>query len=550
MGTDCSLYLAYKVGAVMRMPYKLNSLLSSRSVWESLAEERGIEIDFNFFEVYKATAAMYDTEADKLTEKLDKFGKKVETIDDIHKTGAKFSSNQMSILEKEREKTISTMRETQKSRDIVRAKREIIEYTLFQKLLNLPNFVSMESNSNSGLIGIFNYTLKTETSNQNTISLNQIYDKFGCLHANTRLVSGGKHSPHYTSQMASLESRMLRVVEDELFDLDVDQISAPSLFSSFISEVLYGQQTNMSDFSQAASNLPISSFDCLASLYSTFVAARMKSPSEIFFSFGEDYSKKTDRYSKIMSLLSLANQGQPTDEQFEKQLQIHRSILDKLNVTYRMIELNPKQMEPSAYRSVAIELKSSNNDNRDLWVPYTRINHKRDFVTSKLAIYYEERVPDESQLIKYKKKFSHSIDSKADLRSLFEVMILKNATSSSSIAIPDALVKYFKNQTVIEPQDKFLYAGRHAPGLAYGEKTYSIKKFNWPGYENDEILSRQTAKEIAEISEIFLENDDDFDIDEHFVDKQQGNWDPYDTREPPSERKQKEGRSSGSNISF
>lgn len=86
--------------------------------------------------------------------------------------------------------------------------------------------------------------------------------------------------------------------------------------------------------------------------------------------------------------------------------------------------------------------------------------------------------------------------------------------------------------------------------MAYGEKTYSIKKFNWPGYENDEILSRQTAKEIAEISEIFLENDDDFDIDEHFVDKQQGNWDPYDTREPPSERKQKEGRSSGSNISF
>merc|ERR1712131_551302 len=123
--------------------------------------------------------------------------------------------------------------------------------------------------------------------------------------------------------------------------------------------------------------------------------------------------------------------------------------------------------------------------------------------------YYEERVPDESQLIKYKKKFSHSIDSKADLRSLFEVMILKNATSSSSIAIPDALVKYFKNQTVIEPEDKFLYAGRFAPGLAYGEKVGSIKKFNWPGYEIEEIQSRQAQRDIAEQSEIFLDNDDD-----------------------------------------
>ena len=43
-----------------------------------------------------------------------------------------------------------------------------------------------------------------------------------------------------------------------------------------------------------------------------------------------------------------------------------------------------------AYRSVAIELKSPELGR---WIPYTRINHKRDYITSKLAIYYEDDVP-------------------------------------------------------------------------------------------------------------------------------------------------------------
>ena len=358
--TDCALYLAYKTGTVMRMPFQLNSILSSRPRWENLAKERGIKIDFDFFEVYSTTVAIYDNEIDGFDKKLgmkipreihpnynlDKYGSTVDSINDIHKTEKKISSNQMEALQKERERTISKMRQTQKSRDIVKAKREIIEYTLFQKLLNIPNFVSMESNSNSGLIGLYNQSPNAD-SNSTRIDLDAIYEKFGCLHANTRLVSGGRHSPHYTGQIARLESQMHRKIEDELYDLNVEQISTPSLFSSFISEVLYGHQNNMSNFSQAASNLPVSSFDSLGSLYSTFVAARMKSQSGIFFNFGEDYSRKSEKYSKTMSLLSLARQGQSTDKQFDKQLEIHRNILDKLNLSYRIVELSPKQMEPS-----------------------------------------------------------------------------------------------------------------------------------------------------------------------------------------------------------
>ena len=72
--TDCALYLAYKTGTVMRMPFQLNSILSSRSRWENLAKERGIKIDFDFFEVYSTTAAMYDNEIDGFDRKL---GKKI-----------------------------------------------------------------------------------------------------------------------------------------------------------------------------------------------------------------------------------------------------------------------------------------------------------------------------------------------------------------------------------------------------------------------------------------------------------------------------------------
>ena len=39
---------------------------------------------------------------------------------------------------------------------------------------------------------------------------------------------------------------------------------------------------------------------------------------------------------------------------------------------------------------MAIELKSPELGR---WIPYTRINHKRDYITSKLAIYYEDDVP-------------------------------------------------------------------------------------------------------------------------------------------------------------
>ena len=68
--TSCALYLAYKNGAVMRMPFQLASILSGRSRWESLAKERGIEIDFDFLQAYQSSTAMYDTEIDKFTEKL------------------------------------------------------------------------------------------------------------------------------------------------------------------------------------------------------------------------------------------------------------------------------------------------------------------------------------------------------------------------------------------------------------------------------------------------------------------------------------------------
>ena len=51
---------------------------------------------------------------------------------------------------------------------------------------------------------------------------------------------------------------------------------------------------------------------------------------------------------------------------------------------------------------------------------------------------------DKSQHIQYKKKFLYSVDSKADLSILFEMILLKNAITESSIAIPDALTKYFK----------------------------------------------------------------------------------------------------------
>ena len=281
------------------------------------------------------------------------------------------------------------MRETQKSRDIVRAKREIMEYTLFQKLLNLPNFTSLESHSNAGLIGLFEKTQRTSAS-QKDLQIDDIYEKFGCLHANTRFVSGGKHSPHFAGPIARLESQMCRLIEDELFDHGVDQISTPSLVSSFISEVLYGHQNNVVHFNKGATNLPLGSYDSLASLYSAFIAARMRYPSNIFFNIGEEFSKKTGRYSKMMSLVSFAQEGQQTDEQFKKQIEIHKTILDKLNLSYRILELNPKQMDPTAYRSVSIEIKPSGHDK---WIPYTTINHKSDYVTSKLSIYYEEDVP-------------------------------------------------------------------------------------------------------------------------------------------------------------
>ena len=95
---------------------------------------------------------------------------------------------------------------------------------------------------------------------------------------------------------------------------------------------------------------------------------------------------------------------------------------------------------------------------------------------------------------------------------------------------------------MIEPEERLLYAGRFAPGLAYGEKVKSIKKFNWPGYEIDEIQSREAQRDIAEQSEIFLDNDDDLDMDFIEATKGQrgqmgsskGHWDPHDTREPPS----------------
>ena len=105
----------------------------------------------------------------------------------------------------------------------------------------------------------------------------------------------------------------------------------------------------------------------------------------------------------------------------------------------------------------------------------------------------------------------------------------------------------FQNQTVIEPEDKFLYAGRFAPGLAYGEKVRSIKKFNWPGYEIEEIQSREAQRDIAEQSEIFLDNDDDLEMD--FIEPPKGHWDPHDTREPPTGQNKKE-KSKGSNIAF
>ena len=281
------------------------------------------------------------------------------------------------------------MRQTQKSRDIVRAKREIMEYTLFQKLLNLPNFISLESISTAGLIGLFEKT-KTTSASQTELKIDEIYEKFGCLHANTRFVSGGRYSPHYAGQIARLESQMCRLIEDELFDHGVDQISTPSLVSSFISEVLYGHQNNVVYFNKGAANLPMGSYDSLASLYSAFSAARMRYPSDIFFNIGEEFSKKTERYSKTMGLLSLAKEGHQIDEQFDKQLEIHKTILDKLNLSYRIIELNPKQMDPTAYRSVSIEIKPLGHDK---WISYTTINHKSDYVTSKLSIYYEEDVP-------------------------------------------------------------------------------------------------------------------------------------------------------------
>ena len=81
---------------------------------------------------------------------------------------------------------------------------------------------------------------------------------------------------------------------------------------------------------------------------------------------------------------------------------------------------------------------------------------------------------------------------------------------------------------MIEPQNKFLYAGRFAPGLAYGEKSFAIDKYQWPGYEFDEILSRKRRTEIAEQSDIFLENDDEVDMD--YIDEpRKDNWYREDT---------------------
>ena len=70
--TSCALYLAYKQGAVMRMPFQLTSILAGRSRWERLAKERGIEIDFDFFQAYQSSSAKYDTEIDGLTGELGK----------------------------------------------------------------------------------------------------------------------------------------------------------------------------------------------------------------------------------------------------------------------------------------------------------------------------------------------------------------------------------------------------------------------------------------------------------------------------------------------
>ena len=57
---------------------------------------------------------------------------------------------------------------------------------------------------------------------------------------------------------------------------------------------------------------------------------------------------------------------------------------------------------------------------------------------------FSNLMKDLSRHIQYKKNFSHSVDSTADLRILFEVMLLSNAESNSCITIPDGLAKYFK----------------------------------------------------------------------------------------------------------
>merc|ERR1719454_2094613 len=108
----------------------------------------------------------------------------------------------------------------------------------------------------------------------------------------------------------------------------------------------------------------------------------MKSKNCIFFNFGEDYSQTTEKISKKMCLLSMAQQGKLIDIQFQKQLDIHQAILNKLGLSYRIIELAPRQMEPSAYRAIAIELKCPMSE-VGTWIPYTTINHKRDHVSSK-----------------------------------------------------------------------------------------------------------------------------------------------------------------------
>ena len=167
-------------------------------------------------------------------------------------------------------------------------------------------------------------------------------------------------------------------------------------------------------------------------------------------------------------------------------------------------------MEYSAYRQLAIEIKASESSG---WVPYSTINHRRDFVTSKLSIY--SQTIDQSRRHKSTTEFCQSVDtiiynSRVILDAIIELNFVQDNGKITEVQIPEPLKPFCSVQS-INLKKEFWYGGKYAgksyqrargdpeAGQSHGLK--GTEKYAWPGYEDWEKENSTLLQDYSENSE-------------------------------------------------